>query len=114
MNLYVDIGNSRIKWAQANSELIHSYDSYFYNKDNIIDRVESTWKILPRPDQVFISNVAGEVVANIISSYIENSWSISATFLSVSKEAVGVINGYNEINQLGIDRWLAIIAGWKD
>ncbi len=68
---------------------------------------------MPKPDRVFVSNVAGEKIARELSAYLDNKWSILPTYLEVRGEAAGVTNAYDDFTQLGIDRWLAMIAAWN-
>jgi len=113
MNLLVDIGNSRIKWAQQSAAGLQSHCACAYNDTNLLESVERYWHILPRPRQVYIANVAGAEIASQMSTCVDSLWTMTPTFLSVSQAAAGVINGYDDISQLGIDRWLAMIAAWN-
>jgi len=113
MNLLVDIGNSRIKWARQRGADVQSYGACVYNKAHLLKSVAQSWPDVPRPDQVIIANVAGQKMATEISAYLDSLWAITPRFLLVSREAAGVINAYEDPDQLGIDRWLAIIAAWR-
>jgi type III pantothenate kinase len=113
MKLLVDIGNSRIKWAQQLDAGLQSCDACVYNKSQPIESIEQAWAELPRPSQVVISNVAGQEMAAEMSAYLQSLWGITAIFLAVSRQAGGVTNAYDDVEQLGIDRWLAIIAAWN-
>ena len=48
-----------------------------------------------------------------MTAYIQSLWGITAICLSVSRQAGGVMNAYDDIDQLGVDRWLTIIAAWN-
>lgn len=113
MKLLVDIGNSRIKWAQLYGASLNSCDACSFNKNEPVRALRQSWDALPTPTQVFISNVAGQSVANELSAFVDSLWAITPTFLSVSREAAGVMNGYDDISQLGVDRWLAMISAWN-
>ena len=110
MNLLLDIGNTRVKWAQENNNSLESYNACTYEQDNISGDLYSSLHNMSRPSRVFVSNVAGEKIANELSAFLHNTWSVSPTFLEVASRAAGVTNAYDECRQLGIDRWLAIIA----
>ena len=112
MKLLVDIGNSRIKWAQQYGASLKSCGASPYNKNDPAQAIRQFWEMLPTPSQVFISNVAGQNVANELSAFVDSLWAITPTFLAVSREAAGVMNGYDDISQLGVDRWLAMISAW--
>ncbi|MFT5350841.1 MAG: type III pantothenate kinase, partial [Gammaproteobacteria bacterium] len=110
MKFLVDIGNSRIKWAQYRHNSLRSCDACAYDKGHLIGSIDPYWRELSRPTQVFVSNVAGDALATEISAYVDKIWSMTPIYLLVDKEAAGVINGYDDSSQLGIDRWLAMIA----
>ncbi len=113
MNLLVDIGNSRVKWAQQSDTCLQLHGACFYNKDLLRESIAPHWGSLSRPEQVLIANVAGDRIANEVSAYLHSKWGITPTFLSVARKATGVTNAYEHISQLGIDRWLAMIAAWN-
>ena len=114
MNLLVDIGNTRIKWAQQSALELASYGACLYNKSDLKESPGQSWSELSRPEKVYISNVGGEQTASEISELLFGLWEIKPVFLSVTQQALGVTNGYDDARQLGIDRWLAIIAAWNN
>jgi len=113
MNLLVDIGNSRIKWAQQVGGSLQAYSACIHEGARQLGSLDRCWRKLSRPRQVYISNVAGKGIAGEISACLDRLWAITPVFLSVSQQAAGVTNGYEECRQLGIDRWLAMIAAWN-
>ncbi len=113
MKLLIDIGNSRVKWAQQINGELQSCDACPYENDALPESFDPVTHDLSKPDQVIVSNVAGEKIAGELSRYINNRWFISPAYLEVSEEAAGVRNAYGDTTQLGIDRWLAMIAAWN-
>jgi len=113
MNLFVDIGNSRIKWASSVNSILEDYGVFKYREENLADLFNCHWQGLPDPEQVYVSNVGGQEVADIMSVFIKQQWGISPVFASVEREYGGLVNAYQETEQLGIDRWLAMIAAWN-
>ena len=114
MNLFVDVGNSRIKWATSETGEIGHSTAQDYRLDNLSDLLMERWKVVPSPERVFVSNVAGTAPADILVKVCNSLWSFAPDFISVEKETCGVINGYRDIKQLGVDRWLSIIAAWSE
>ena len=112
MNLYVDIGNSRIKWVFAEDGIPGEPQAWDYSPDNMITLLDDQWGKITRPDRILVANVAGDRVSADLNKVCDDIWSLVPEFIRVRKEACGVTNGYLEINQLGVDRWLSIIAGW--
>lgn len=65
-----------------------------------------------RPSQVYIANVAGDKIGAELTAVISQLWKMAPVFARVEPECAGVINAYDDITQLGIDRWLAVVAAW--
>ena len=113
MNLLIDIGNSRLKWAQQSNGELHSFEACEYNKEDLSRALKSYWDEMTRPDRVYVSNVAGMKVFAELSEIVNDAWSITAAQMQVSAEAEGLVNGYEQYGQLGVDRWLAMLAAWQ-
>jgi type III pantothenate kinase len=107
MKLLIDVGNSYIKWAIANNDAwLHS--GVFPLKQ--ASKLPRFFAGYPDIKQIWVSNVAGEAVAQQIRN-------IRATqsrphFIVARQEQCGVRNNYANVNQLGSDRWAALIAAW--
>lgn len=110
--MFVDIGNSRIKWALGEAGGIKHSTAREYNPGNLPALLREHWNALPRPERVLIANVAGKKAADILVKMCGELWSLDPGFMRVGKEACGLINGYQDINQLGVDRWLSMVAAW--
>lgn len=112
MKLLIDIGNSRIKWAYMDGGILDSPQAFSYKDSDICELLENKLEAGHEPDKVFIANVAGESIGGKVSKLIEHKWDISPGFARVERQNAGVVNAYKDIDQLGIDRWLGIIAAW--
>jgi len=109
MIIDIDIGNTRAKWRLSDgNEIIEC---------GLIDTQCENWAALAalrsrQPGRVRVSNVAGEAVAQRVRGAVAKAFGVEAEF-ALSCESVGqVVSGYDEPEKLGIDRWLAILAGW--
>ncbi len=110
--LLVDIGNSLVKWrfqtasgisAQGSSDTQGTLSSVF----------DYRWRALPKPCRILVSNVAAKLVADRLTEWVTATWGVAVELAYVSAQACGVRNGYHDPKQLGIDRWLALIAAWS-
>ena len=109
MKLLVDIGNTRIKsamvfngnWTNATSQ------SHRDRSDSVFDQM---WRGVSPPGKIVVSNVAGAEFAGSLQRWCEQNWSITPHFIHSEEVGCGVINGYLDANQLGSDRWAALIA----
>lgn len=109
--LIVDVGNSRIKWefwkdgytlAQGSADTRSAFSG----------RVDCEWVKLPNPQRLLVANVAGEGIAEGLTRWAVERWRVAPEFATVSVAACGVRNGYDKPTQLGVDRWLGLIAVW--
>jgi type III pantothenate kinase len=108
MKLYVDIGNSAIKWATETELLVgtlHQADA-----SDLPATVESAWLAMERPDRVHVVSVRHQSIDKKLLSWIEQQWQLTPLFAQTRQREHGVTNGYQQADQLGVDRWLALLA----
>jgi len=110
MKLLIDIGNTRVKWAILESGHLGESDNFIRSKTGIKASLNSHWKKLENISDVFVSNVAGETIAQQLEDWTKKHWEISPTFVKSESKKFGVTNAYDQPDQLGVDRWLALIA----
>ena len=108
MLLTIDAGNTRTKWAifDHNGEITRHGACVNDELSGIVLRPES-----PDYERVIISNVAGKAHALKLESILSNHH-LPITWVSASREACNVRNGYIVAETLGTDRWAALIAAW--
>lgn len=109
MQLLVDCGNTRLKWAYAGAEpwqaqaLVHAGGS-------LADIAVRAWKEAPRPDAVWVACVAGEPLCGALAQILEQRFGVAPRLIRAEREAGGVTNRYARPEQLGADRWAALIG----
>ncbi len=111
MELLIDSGNSRLKWACILEGEFRSHPPQPGGRPLSgldLDRIWGGLKPLPR--QVWIANVAGDEVARMLTDWIESRWQLSPQFVVSQPEGYGVTNAYSDPSRLGVDRWLALIG----
>lgn len=84
-----------------------------YTVATLREQLASAWKGLQSPEAVYIANVAGTEVADIVSQYSRANWNREPVFMAVSKNFHGLVNAYEDSRQMGVDRWMALVAGWS-
>lgn len=109
--LAVDVGNTRLKWAQyaephPGAALLAHGAVFLEQIDNL---AETEWKDLAPPASMLGSIVAGEGVKRRVEEQLE-IWDIAPRWVVSSPHAAGVTNGYDHPNRLGTDRWVALIG----
>jgi type III pantothenate kinase len=112
--LAIDIGNTRLKWAQYASPqpgaaMIAHGAAFLETIDELAD---TAWGKLSAPASMLGCNVAGDAVKRRVEEQLE-LWDIQPRWVVPSAHEAGVTNGYEHPSRLGADRWVALIgARW--
>lgn len=106
--LLLDAGNSRLKWAWAE-------DAEWRDRGILeigqVDSLGQALAHLPAPQRILASNVAGPAVAQQIEAACAR-WETKVEFVRATRAQCGVRNSYRRAEQLGSDRWAALVAAW--
>ncbi|MCY3883916.1 MAG: type III pantothenate kinase [Gammaproteobacteria bacterium] len=95
--LDLDCGNSRTKWRfEGNLGMVSR---------GCIPRLDQN------PDRVRVSSVS--ISHEKLRSEIYRSYGVEPEFAMSTKTLAGVTNSYFNPSELGIDRWLAMVAAWN-
>jgi len=113
MKLLIDAGNTRIKWALAGGS---EADRGNWLRSGALPvgqagELSQQFTGLEGVRQVWVSNVAGEEIAQHIRD-ASTGLSAQPRFVIAQEAQCGVRNGYSSPAQLGSDRWAALIAAW--
>ena len=109
--LAIDVGNTRLKWAQYASPrpgaTLLSHGAVFL--ETIDDLAENEWRTLPAPGSMLGCVVAGEGVKRRVEEQLE-LWDVEPRWVVSGASACGVTNSYDYPSRLGVDRWVALIG----
>jgi type III pantothenate kinase len=110
MNLLVDSGNTRLKWAiLQNGGLItgHALVNQQITRHGLIE----TWKMLTPPERLAIACVSSSPLLELVLAVAVKLWpTIEIIPVKSEAHAFGVYNAYQQPEKLGVDRWLALVA----
>ena len=110
MILELDVGNSRIKWR-----LVTADESALLAQGHVSGFAEL--RHLPELDAVIemvrMCSVRGGSINKKIEEWIRGDYGIDLIRADVTRSGGGVTNQYADVSRLGIDRWLAMIAGYN-
>ncbi len=111
--LALDIGNTRLKWAQYASplpgaELLAQGAEFLENIDKL---AEGIWSTLPPPAHILGCVVAGDAIKRRVEQQLE-LWDVTPQWVVSSDAEAGMTNGYDHPSRLGADRWVAMIGAY--
>ena len=105
MNLLVDIGNQNVKWSCGDKHGVFATDPRTFSTS-----VAQHWSQLQNVTCLFAVNVGGSEIFDRIKRYASSQLNTSLTEIVVSDECCGIRNGYQNVKELGPDRWAALIG----
>jgi type III pantothenate kinase len=115
MILAIDAGNSRVKWGWLEGEDADGPRWSSIATVSLIEFAASSDHVNPfsvtheDPERIIISNVAGEGAHQLLVNWT-SIFDVEPLWLRSRAEQCGVRNLYERPEQLGADRWAALIA----
>ncbi len=106
--LAVDAGNSITKWGVYLDGWL-SQDQV-YNAD--LSSIISIWKSLQQPTIIIVSHVSTLQIKTQLVELL-SIWTVKPYWVISETERCGVSNHYRDPDQLGCDRWAALIGAWS-
>ena len=109
-NLWLDIGNTRLKyWITDNNQVIeHAAEMHLQSPADLLLGLIQHFKAL-KLHNVGVSSVQDKKNNDRIQRILK-SLNIPMVFAKVHAEYAGLSCGYDDTTQLGIDRWLQVLA----
>lgn len=106
--LLVDIGNSRVKWALAEAGAWLAEGACALAETAVLF---ADWNRFPTPARVMAANVAGDEPAASIAAYWQ-ARGVPPVWAKAAAACAGVRNLYDVPEQLGSDRFAALVGAW--
>lgn len=111
MHLYIDIGNTALKWRARDAQQVVAGGGA--HRRDWADQIKAISGRLPRtPFAVTVASVAGRTVDESIAGLMQDTFGVLPAFYYSPAADAGVTNSYAEPARLGVDRWLAIVEAW--
>lgn len=110
MDLLIDIGNTRIKWATLDEHGLSGQSAAAHAGWTQQQLIDTVLQLQTVPARVIVANVSGLRMGSLLQSALQRCWSIDAIAVETAPVAHGVMNGYSDYRKLGVDRWLGVIA----
>lgn len=113
MNLLLDLGNTRLKWALADDRRWHAHGAIGWQED-VAAELAREWSSLPAPVAAYGASVVDAPREALVAASVAAAFGQSPRWLRTPVAACGVRNAYAEPQRLGIDRFLAMVAAHVD
>ncbi|PWY40648.1 pantothenate kinase [Pseudomonas sp. RW409] len=112
MILELDCGNSFIKWRVLNNAALGVFaEGVVGSDDALVGHLRAlNGLVLSRCRLVSVRTVEE---TNKLTSMLVQAFGVSVVCAAPAKEMAGVRNGYEEFERLGLDRWLAMLGGFR-
>lgn len=112
MILELDCGNTRIKWrVLCLVDSVVLFSGAVTNNHQLIEALLEISGL--RLVGCRLSSVRSSVATSELIENISAEFAITCIVASSQASFAGVVNGYYDPGRLGVDRWLAILAGYK-
>ncbi len=106
MILAIDCGNTRLKWGVHDGAVWRAQGSLDYAG---LPGLANLLRCQPRAGKAIVANVAGPQVAKAVSAAMD-ALGIALLWVESQSAQYGVHNLYDLPEQLGVDRWSALIG----
>lgn len=107
--LLVDMGNTRIKWAQLRGTVPGRQHALPLGDWRGLERA---LRKLRRVGSVRVVSVAGKRAELALRVILQRAGLPKPQFARSSEQLAGVTNGYRDAWRLGADRWIAAVGAW--
>lgn len=110
MQLLIDFGNTRIKWATYQGGVLQFGAGAVYSEAQLESLFERWWGEWSSPGAIWCASVAAADCQQRLEHWCHRHWQQPVAFLCAAARQQGVTNAYAEPATLGSDRWAALIG----
>lgn len=108
MNLLIDLGNSRLKWAQQAPGFWRPQAALL--DVEMLPLLDRLWRDMAAPQKIIMCSVSTSERMQALEKWVQARWSVAPRIVRTQTEQLGVKNLYRQPQQLGVDRWVALIG----
>ena len=113
MFLLIDAGNSYLKWniaSKTHKQLVGTTHSVDWQSGHLIKEAFNQWQERGDISQVIMSSVVDEDRNSQIFQWVNTHSPIELKLVQPARTTLGVTSAYQNPAQMGVDRWVALIA----
>ena len=114
MRLLLDVGNTAVKWAFAEGSVLVEQGRFVHAGQAFEVLAAQAWRGKAAPTAVVVANVAGAGMDDSVRRHAQTAWQLEPAFMRTARTEGGVTNAYETPGDLGVDRWVAMIAAHHD
>ena len=107
MNLLVDIGNSRVKWAYSDGAQLHEFGAHEHRGAGDFAYIAHSGADAPTR-VVAVSTVP--MLASAFTQALRARWGVDVEWIAAQAAGFGIVNRYTEPARLGADRWALLVG----
>lgn len=119
MIVLMELGNSTLKWAllslddEGPESMEYGTPEYYLDREpeEVFSELLSD---IEQPDSVLVASVAHETIEEALSQWVDDHWNVPLDFIETEETFEELTNGYETPEQLGVDRWLNLVAAWDE
>lgn len=109
MRLLLDIGNSRLKWTLSGSGWLPG--TAIAHAGRALEAALNEISPKTAPTELWVASVTNADLRVTVEAWARQQFGLAVHWAESQGSACGVRNAYAEPRRLGVDRWLAVIAG---
>jgi type III pantothenate kinase len=111
--LLIDIGNTRIKWAEWGAGGLVHIRAAAYRMDKLSEQFDDLFGGCRDLSRVLIASVADQPFNEALARWFRQQYSIEVAFAESQARHSGLISAYQQPQRLGVDRWLMMLALYR-
>jgi len=109
MSWLFDLGNTRLKWARLSAHTLHDHGALVHQGGGFDAALDAALAALPRATQAYLASVATPDLGARVRALCARH-GVHCVDVQAQTELAGVRVAYAEPAQLGVDRFLALLA----
>lgn len=109
MDLLVDLGNARLKWARS-APGTWTTGAVLHVQQDLAALLDGAWGRLEQPKRILVASVATDAARAALDAWCRRRWALEPTAIRAQAEQLGVKHCYAQPETFGADRWAALIA----
>lgn len=109
MTWLFDLGNTRLKWARLAAQTLHEHGALTHRSGGFDAALDAALAALPRARQAYLASVAAPDLGARVRALCAR-YGVPCADVQSQAQLAGVRLAYPEPAQLGVDRFLALLA----